>query len=237
MSHTVPQIFALGDNAIVIELSNAIEIATSEKLIAMHKWFLKKQFAFVKDVVIGYNSLVVYYSISKLREEEEDEVAFKKMELLLLDAFRESVAGNGVEQKVIIIPVCYAKQYAYDMEELASAKGISEEEIIALHTSQIYRVYMIGFMAGFPYMAHIDEKLVYPRKQRPRQFVSAGSVGIAGSQTGIYPFASPAGWNIIGRTPLQIFDRTKQNPSLLKPGDYVQFISIKEDEFGELTQK
>jgi inhibitor of KinA len=235
MSHAVPQIFALGDNAIVIELSNTIEIAISEKLIAMQKWFLKNQFAFVKDVVISYNSLVVYYNIAMLRTEDENDVAYKKMELLLLDAFTEPVADNGIEQKVVIIPVCYTKQYAYDIDELATAKGISGDEIIALHTSQIYRVYMIGFTAGFPYMAHIDEKLVYPRKQRPRQFVSAGSVGIAGAQTGIYPFASPAGWNIIGRTPLKIFDRSKQNPSLLKPGDYVQFISISEDEFDRLN--
>jgi inhibitor of KinA len=129
------------------------------------------------------------------------------------------------------IPVCYAKTFAPDLEDLALQNKISQEEVIRIHTSATYRVYMIGFLPGFAYMGRVDERIVTPRRSQPRTMVPAGSVGIAGEQTGIYPFASPGGWNIIGQTPVALFDVKRKQPVLLQPGDEVTFYSITEHEF------
>jgi inhibitor of KinA len=129
------------------------------------------------------------------------------------------------------IPVCYAKRFAPDLEELAAGKNLTVANVIHLHTASTYRVYMIGFLPGFPYMGKVDSCIATPRRSSPRTGIPAGSVGIAGQQTGIYPLSSPGGWNIIGRTPLQLFDKNRDHPVLLQPGDNITFYSITEDEF------
>jgi inhibitor of KinA len=120
---------------------------------------------------------------------------------------------------------------APDIISLAETHELSVEEVISLHTAKIYRVYMIGFLPGFAYMGSVDEKLTTPRRMQPRTIVPAGSVGIAGEQTGIYPFDSPGGWQLIGQTPLQMFDATGATPCYLHPGDEVQFHAISIEEF------
>ena len=132
--------------------------------------------------------------------------------------------------RTVSIPVCYEEQYAPDLQQLAIATNTSVEEVIRIHTSKPYKVYMLGFLPGFAYLGELDEKISMPRKPQPHQVV-AGSVGIAGRQTGIYPLASPGGWQIIGRTPLKLFDPGKEDPTLLKTGDMVQFTSISQHAF------
>jgi inhibitor of KinA len=127
--------------------------------------------------------------------------------------------------------VCYGEKYAWDINEIAKEKSIPVDEIIRLHTAKKYRVYMIGFLPGFAYMGEVDEKIAIPRKAQPRTSVEGGSVGIAGMQTGIYPIDSPGGWQIIGKTPLKLFDKERDDPVLLKPGDEIEFYSITENEF------
>ena len=139
--------------------------------------------------------------------------------------YKETEDKNRVK-----IPACYVPEFGIDLNDIASQKGLSAQDIIQLHTSRIYRVYMLGFLPGFPYMGIIDEKLKMNRKNKPQQ-VCAGSIGIAGMQTGIYPFDSPGGWQIIGRTPLKLFNKENEDPVFLKPGDSVQFYSIARDEF------
>ena len=135
------------------------------------------------------------------------------------------------QERLIKIPVCYEQEFAPDIHSLASGNNVSVEEVIALHVSKIYRVYMLGFLPGFSYLGEVDERIATPRKPTP-QPVAAGSVGIAGKQTGIYPFASPGGWQIIGRTPLTIFDpHAGDDAALLRAGDRVQFFSITANEF------
>ena len=142
----------------------------------------------------------------------------------------EEIIQETTQQRKISIPVCYSRAFAPDIEFIASEKNISIEKIIQLHTSKSYTVYMIGFLPGFSYMGEVAEAIAIPRKIQPVS-VAAGSVGIAGKQTGIYPLESPGGWQIIGRTPLKIFDKGKSDPVLLQPGDEIQFYSISEDEF------
>jgi inhibitor of KinA len=119
------------------------------------------------------------------------------------------------------------------MFRVAAANDISPEEVIALHTSKTYRVFMLGFLPGFAYMGQVDEKIAMPRKPQPVN-IAAGSVGIAGRQTGIYPLDSPGGWQIIGKTPLKLFDAEREDPVLLQAGDHVQFFSISKNDFREI---
>ena len=141
-------------------------------------------------------------------------------------------AGEGPTLKRLIkIPVCYAPTFGWDLAEIAAQTGLLLSEIIEIYTSVKYKVYMIGFLPGFAYMGEVDERIAVPRKREPRLKIEPGCVGIAGRQTGIYPLASPGGWQIVGRTPLKLFDKNKSEAVLLKAGDEIQFFSISEDEF------
>jgi len=119
---------------------------------------------------------------------------------------------------------------------MAQQKGISETDLITLHTAQTYTVYMLGFLPGFPYMGKVDDQLASPRLKQPRTQVAAGSVGIAGEQTGIYPLSSPGGWNIIGQTPIRLFDPAAKDPCYCRPGDQVQFVPVTLETFYQMQQ-
>jgi inhibitor of KinA len=155
---------------------------------------------------------------------------FEFMSEQLIERLKQPLNEDDELSRVVTIPVCYEKEFAPDIEYLAKEKNIPVEEVIRIHISKQYRIYMLGFLPGFPYMGEVDDRIVVPRKPQPVT-VAAGSVGIAGKQTGIYPLVSPGGWQIIGRTPLKIFDAEKEAPTLLRAGDTVQFISISKDEF------
>jgi inhibitor of KinA len=142
----------------------------------------------------------------------------------------QDIKISPLTSRKIKIPVCYSGKYALDIHDIAKEKKLTAPEIINLHTAKRYRVYMIGFLPGFAYMGEIDKRIAMPRKTQPRTKVEAGSVGIAGMQTGIYPFDSPGGWQIIGKTPVKLFDKEKSDPVLLQPGDEIEFYSITEDE-------
>ena len=137
--------------------------------------------------------------------------------------------------RVVEIPVCYGGEWGPDLGTVAEHTGLSRDEVIALHTGTDYPVYMIGFTAGFPYLGGMDQRLATPRLSVPREHIEAGSVGIAGNQTGIYSVASPGGWQIIGRTPLKLFDPEREEPFLVSAGDRIRFVSISEEEFERIA--
>jgi inhibitor of KinA len=147
-------------------------------------------------------------------------------------SWRKSFTSRQIE-----IPVCYYPSLAPDLQSLADEKNLQVEEVIQLHTSRTYRVYMIGFLPGFAYMGKVDEHISMPRKTNPRTLVAEGSVGIAGEQTGIYPLDSPGGWNIIGQTPLRLFDAQKDELVLLRTGDSIKFFPIRLKEFLQMKSK
>ena len=128
--------------------------------------------------------------------------------------------------RVVELPVLYGGEYGPDIEKVAEHAGMAVDEMIGLHSGTGYLVYMLGFTPGFPYLGGLDDRLATPRVATPRLRIPAGSVGIAESQTGVYPLTSPGGWNIIGRTPLALFDPTREPPSLLAPGDVVRFVPL-----------
>ncbi|HLK28070.1 MAG TPA: 5-oxoprolinase subunit PxpB [Puia sp.] len=225
------KIYPLGDAAACIDLGNIIDEDINRKIIAIQSWLHSNPFEGLKDIVIAYASISVYYDplITKKRTHFQSTV-FEFIRQKLEAAFSNSTTIDENDKKVIRIPVCYSDEFAIDINFISSKKQISREEIIHLHTSKTYRVYMIGFLPGFSYLGQVDEKLIIPRKKKPIT-VAAGSVGIAGSQTGVYPLACPGGWQIIGRTPMKFFDSKATLPVMMNAGDHVQFYEISRDEF------
>jgi inhibitor of KinA len=232
MNYDTPyRIFPLGDTAITIDFGNCIDEEINRKVMAGFQQFQDNPLPAMIEAVPAYSSLTVYYdvaAIKKLVPKEQPTFDWIRQQL------EERISGlqplpAGSERR-IRIPVCYDKEFAPDIEELALTRDISVDEVISIHTSRTYRVYMLGFLPGFAYLGGVDERIKMPRKAQPA-LVTAGSVGIAGSQTGIYPLTSPGGWQIIGRTPLQLFDADKEEPALVKAGDIIEFYPITAYEF------
>ncbi len=225
-------IFPLGDAAATIDLGNTINEQLNDKIIGMQQWMLAHAFAGQKDIIVAYSSLTVIYDPVVVRQKNTPpSTVYKWVEQRLVHAFEQATARPADEKPVIRIPVCYDGAFAADMHQMAANKNMDPHDIIDLHTAAIYRVYTIGFLPGFSYMAQVHDKLITPRKAKPVP-VAAGSVGIAGAQTGIYPLNSPGGWHIIGRTPVKQFDATEKDLVRLKVGDRVQFYAISAEEYG-----
>lgn len=226
----MPRIFPLGDSALTVDFGNLIDETVSREVIGLFRRMKEQRIPYVTGLVPAYSSLTVHYDVFSIRDENPGKTAFDYMTRqveMILD--REDYFDLS-EGRLVRVPVCYGDAYGPDLAELAAAKGLSEEDAVRIHASVRYRVYMIGFLPGFAYMGQVDERIEMPRKAQPRTNVAAGSVGIAGRQTGIYPLDSPGGWQIIGRTPLCLFDIRNENTVLFQPGDMVEFYSISEHE-------
>jgi len=224
--------YSLGDSAITLDFGNVIDEAVNRKVLALFHSISKMPLTGMVEAVPAYSSLTIYYDVCQLRKTVPATMTVSEW---MIGQFEQRLEKQEPENdpvsKHIKIPVCYEKDFATDMEEIALVKNISVEEIIRIHTSMPYRVYMLGFLPGFAYMGQVDQKIEMPRRSQPRQRVEAGSVGIAGRQTGVYPLVSPGGWQIIGRTPLKLFEANNNEPVLLMAGDTVQFYSISKHEF------
>lgn len=226
----------LSESAILLSFGNTIDLATHEIMINTKIKIETNPFFGFIETVPAYNSLAVYYNPLEIKKETEsisDSVIFQLKHIL--ENKSASVKPNLLAT-VIEIPVCYDDEYGIDLQELSQQLKLKKEEIIQLHHSQTYKVFMIGFTPGFPYMGILNEQLFTKRKQQPRTSVPPGSVAIAGNQTGIYPLSTPGGWNIIGRTALKLFDKENNNPFLLNAGDTVKFSPVSGKEFKELTE-
>lgn len=223
-------LYPVGDSCLTMTVGNNINEILNEKVIAIQNWINSHSFKGLQDVVIAYNSISLLYDPVIVK------AVYKPSCLVssfvggkLAEAFEQSVAAAS-EGTVTRIPVCYDDEYGPDLQVITDLKQINKEEVVRLHTAQAYRIYMIGFLPGFPYLATVPDMIASPRKKQPVQ-VAAGGVGIAGMQTGIYPVASPGGWQIIGRTPVKVFNTMAKHPFLLKAGNYVQFYAITKEEF------
>jgi inhibitor of KinA len=231
------KIYPLGDSALVIDFGNEINELLNRQVHSLYFFFKENPLPGIIETVPAYSSLSVYYNVVELRRltgagvTAFDFLSGEIKKILETETGQINQPGNQIS-----IPVCYEKEFAPDLEWIATENKISVEEIITRHTATAYRIYMLGFLPGFAYMGLVDEKIAAPRKLKPTP-VEAGSVGIAGKQTGIYPLASPGGWQIIGRTPLKLFDKDKNNPVLFKPGDLVQFYSITKNEFEDIKSR
>jgi inhibitor of KinA len=214
-----------------IDLGNRISPSLNQKALAIQQWLLANSFEGLRDCFVAYSSVTLLYDPVIIKKQQRPTATvFEWVAARLQEAFDHSTVMEEEQRPVTRIPVCYDPPYAMDLELLAAQKQLSTNEVIDKHLSRVYRVYMIGFLPGFSYMAEVDEQLVVPRKPQPVP-VQAGSVGITGAQTGIYPVNCPGGWYIIGRTPVKLFDATAKQPVLLRAGDQVQFYRITKSAF------
>jgi inhibitor of KinA len=214
----------LGDSALLVEFGNAINLEINHKVIALNEAIMRAKIQGVEELVPTYCSLLVRYDPLKTTYEQLV-FCIKDIEKTL---DRVSIR---IASKKITIPVVYGGEYGPDLGYVAECRGLSEEQVVKLHSEKEYTVYMIGFVAGFPYLGEVSDEIATPRLETPRLKVPAGSVGIAEKQTGIYPCEAPGGWRIIGRTPIKLFNPLQQPPALLKPGDKVKFKPISIEEF------
>lgn len=209
-----------GDNALIIQLAKEASVEVSQQVIALyHDLETTGQFQYL---IPAFASLTVAFDKSVL--------SFAKAEELIRSVAQKTSYAQE-KAKHLTIPVCYEGPHAPDMQLVERITGLSRNEIVQLHTNTTFHVYMLGFIAGFPYLGNLPQQLHCERKASPRLKVPQGSVGLAGLQSGIYPTEAPGGWQLIGRTPLHLFNPKRDPPNLLKPGDKVQFREISSDEY------
>jgi inhibitor of KinA len=224
-------IFSLGETALVVDFGNVIDKHINRYVLLLFHHFKNENIRGVLDIVPAYSSLSFHYDVVALRKSSPHKTAFEQLKEVIENQLSKDIEPGISRHRKINIPVCYDSIFAPDMGFVSSEKNIPVEEVIQYHTSQTYTVYMIGFLPGFAYMGEVIDAIAVPGEMLAGAIVAAGSVGIAGKQTGIYPLNSPGGWQIIGRTPLKIFDKEKAAPVLLEPGDEIAFYSITKDEF------
>lgn len=232
----------LGDHALVFSLEEKMSIEIIEKIMALKKTIEAFHFDFIKELIPSYHTLTLVYDIDLFYQ---NNIAIKNNQSViefgnsLLHAFKHSTTNIDTEnasEKINQIPVCYDERLGIDLENIVSKNKISIEEIIKIHTEETYLVYCLGFLPGFAYMGKVNERIQIARHGSPRKEVQAGSVGIAGMQTGIYPMNSPGGWQIIGRTPIKIFDKDPAILGKLSAGNHIQFYPIDFAEFEKLNE-
>jgi len=230
------RVYPLGDTAIVLEFGNTIHYDIHKKVGAFSASLAQHAFPGMIEYVPAFTTITIFYDpwiISKYGK---------------LDAYQEIVSiinqlAINVREKeesiarLIHIPVCYGREFGPDLADAARHSSLAIEQVIAIHSNVEYLVYMIGFAPGFPYLGGMDERIAMPRKATPRHLIPAGSVGIAGLQTGVYPIETPGGWQLIGRTPISLFDPLRHPPTLLQAGDKIRFIPITREEYQARKEK
>ena len=219
------RIFPLGDNAVTIEFGNEVSLELNRKALSLDEYFRSKPFAGFIESVPAYSSTTLFFEAAKVRAAfPEFGSAFEAVSSLVEEAV--STAQQSIErvERVVEIPIEINETDSVDLGDIAEFGKLDPEKVITLFLERTYNVFMIGFLPGFAYMGEIDERIAMPRRQTPRLKVPAGSVAIAGKQTGVYPLESPGGWNIIGRTEMKMFDPQSDPTCPLLPGDQVKFI-------------
>ncbi len=218
-----------GDSTLVVEFGDKISPEINGRVIALMRALDQRRLAGIVEMLPTYRSLGINYDPLMISMEElKGEVEILRGELWVSYKFR---------QRTIEIPVAYCGEYGPDIENVAGHSGLDVEEVVRIHSTGEYLVYMLGFTPGFPYLGGMDKKIATPRLDVPRKLISAGSVGIAGTQTGIYPIDSPGGWQIIGRTPLKLFDATSDKGFLLEAGDILKFVPVDADEYERIKKE
>ncbi len=228
MSSRLPfRIFPLGDSAVTIEFGDTISADINDKAIALSEYFESNPFPGFIESVPAFASTTIYYDLVQVnRAFPSYATAFEAVAHKVSNIVNELGEKVEVEPRRIKIPVDFSSSAALDLDELTEKTGLGRDQFLDIFLSREYRVYMLGFLPGFTYMGEVDERIASPRKQTPRTEVPKGSVGIAGRQTGIYSLASPGGWQIIGRTDVEMFTPQADSPTLLRAGDLVKFEPI-----------
>ena len=221
------RVIPAGDSAWLVELPERIDPAINARAIEIARAVERSSLP-VTDVVVGYRSVMVY--VDPLAAGAERAQA-------TLDTIAAAPAGEAETPGALVnVPVCYDEPYGPDLPDVAAFGGCSVDDVIASHLAREYRVFVVGFVPGFAYMASVDPRIAAPRRSSPRLKVPAGSVAVAAGQTGIYPAATPGGWNVIGRCPVRPYDPDRPAPFLFHPGDRVRFHRISAADYRTSTE-
>ena len=226
------KIIQSSENSLLIQFENKIDETINRKIRILCDYFETHNIKGITEYVPYYTAISIIYNPFEFKLHEGFNSIKNEIEKIInsLDFSKE------YKENIVEIPVCYGEELGPDIKYVAKHNNISVEEVIKIHTSGKYLVYMLGFAPGFPYLGGMNKKIATPRKETPRLKIPEGSVGIAGMQTGVYPIETPGGWQIIGRTPLQLFNIESSKKSLLKCGDIVKFKSISVNEYIKLKE-
>lgn len=217
-----------GEGGLVVEFGNSISEEINGRVSAFCKAYEARPIRGVRELVPTFRSVMVYYDCGQ--------ISYRMLTWKIKRLLKHCADAAQKSRRIFVIPVCYEEKYAPDMASVMAHTGLSREEVIERHSAPDYLIYMLGFLPGFAYLGGLDPAIVTPRLQSPRTKIEAGSVGIGGEQTGIYPLDSPGGWQLIGKTPLKVYDAERQTPILYQAGDMIRFRRISEVEFDIIAE-
>lgn len=226
----LPEAMITGENSLRFSFGSRVEKSTYYKVRKFCKIAEQHSGELFQEIVPSFHTVTVYFKQDLYKPDEMIERLLTKWSQC------EEEEANPVERK-LRIPVCYDNEFSLDMDRVTSHTGLTREEVISLHAGHTYTVYMIGFLPGFPYLGKLHERLATPRLPTPRDKVSRGTVGIGGSQTGIYSLDCPGGWNIIGKTPLDLYLPERKEPFFFQAGDQLEFQPVTLGEFHEISEE
>ncbi len=228
MNNEKTRIFPLGDSALTVEFGTSISQTINKKAIAFANRIETESFPGFIESVPAYSSTTIFYDLVGVKKNfPEFPTAFDAVKSIAEKAVKTLTGTDESNPRLVEIPVHFDAASALDLVYVAETSGFAPAEVIDIFTSRTYRVFMLGFLPGFTYMGEVDDRIATPRKETPRTLLPKGSVGIAGRQTGIYSLESPGGWQIVGRTDIEMFTPAADPPSLLRPGDEVRFIATR----------
>ena len=223
------KILTAGDSALLIEFEQKIAPEINAQITAFVHLLKGQHIEGVTDLIPAFASLLINY--------DPRVIGYKDLKARIEELLKIEVSEEAGDARVFEIPVCYGGEYGPDIANIAENAGLSEQEVIDIHCSKDYLIYMLGFLPGFVYLGGLDERIHTPRLANPRISIPAGSVGIAASQTGIYPLNSPGGWQLLGMTPVKTYDPERETPILVEAGDYIRCVPVTEEEFLKIKKQ
>ena len=222
------QLYTEGDSSILIVFGDSINPETNQRIASTVRLIREQKIEGIVDMIPAFVSLLVNYNPLV--------ISYENLRTRLEKILQMKTQAAETVRRVYEIPVCYGGEYGPDLQNIADHAGLSPREVIDIHTSCDYLIYMLGFLPGFCYLGGLDERIHTPRLQTPRLRIPAGSVGIGGSQTGIYPMESPGGWQLMGNTPVKTYDPNRSVPILVQAGEYIRFVEIDEAEYRRISE-
>jgi KipI family sensor histidine kinase inhibitor len=218
----------VGDQAVLCEFGDVIDEGINNRVHCLRNSIMEKNIQGVTEIVPTYRSLLVFYNMSI--------ISYRKLTKIISAIDIEAEADRIEDKKIRVVPCLYGGEYGPDLQEMSNELGMDIEQIINIHQGVDYKIYMLGFLPGFVYLGGLDKRIHMPRLDVPRTKIPARSVGIGGSQTGVYPMESPGGWRLIGSTPLDFYNPKREPPVLCKAGEYIRFVSVTQSDYENIRK-